>query len=303
MNTKILEYILAIEEEGSVSKAADKFLLTQPVISRHLKKIEDSLGTQLFTRGKNGMVPTAAGVIFLNNAQAILHAEQQLNQKLQLMKRQQQGSLRVLLSSQFQNFFFRVILPRYQAAWPENAMEIYVASENEAKAQLMHQEADLAIFNSGTLEEEAFRYLPVLSNQMLPVYSSTHPQAKYLCNQDQMYEAMNHSLFVLYPQGTDIRRVQEQWLAGRNIRPNAVFDSQTFHMAIGVIAGVPACSLIPDGLYKTLDPASFHVIPVQELCCLYTVIAWLDSAPLSEAARNLIEIVRDGFSEFLTYRS
>ena len=47
MNTKILEYIIAIAEEKSISQAADRFYLSQPVLSRHLKKIEDELGAPL----------------------------------------------------------------------------------------------------------------------------------------------------------------------------------------------------------------------------------------------------------------
>ena len=41
MNTKTLEYILVIAQEGSLSSAAEKLYMSQPVLSRHLKKIEE----------------------------------------------------------------------------------------------------------------------------------------------------------------------------------------------------------------------------------------------------------------------
>ena len=45
MDTKILEYVIAIAEEKSLSKAAERLYLSQPALSQRLKKLEDELGT------------------------------------------------------------------------------------------------------------------------------------------------------------------------------------------------------------------------------------------------------------------
>lgn len=52
MDTKILEYVIAIAEEKSLSKAAERLYLSQPALSQRLKKLEDELGTPLFLREK-----------------------------------------------------------------------------------------------------------------------------------------------------------------------------------------------------------------------------------------------------------
>ena len=41
MDTKILEYVIAIAEEKSLSKAAERLYLSQPALSQRLKKLED----------------------------------------------------------------------------------------------------------------------------------------------------------------------------------------------------------------------------------------------------------------------
>ena len=63
MDTKILEYVIAIAEEKSLSKAAERLYLSQPALSQRLKKLEDELGTPLFLREKNGLSITDAGHI------------------------------------------------------------------------------------------------------------------------------------------------------------------------------------------------------------------------------------------------
>lgn len=48
METKQLTYILAIAQEGGISKAATKLFITQSALSQQLLKLEHELGTPLF---------------------------------------------------------------------------------------------------------------------------------------------------------------------------------------------------------------------------------------------------------------
>ena len=50
MELRVLRYFIAIAEEGSISKAAEKLMITQPTLSRQLKDLEQELGEPLFIR-------------------------------------------------------------------------------------------------------------------------------------------------------------------------------------------------------------------------------------------------------------
>ncbi|MHC9293031.1 LysR family transcriptional regulator [Mycobacterium sp. LTG2003] len=69
---RVLEYVLAIAREGSVSAAARHLNVTQPTISRQLRELEKRLGTQLFERGRRGLTLTAAGNAFAGRATRVL---------------------------------------------------------------------------------------------------------------------------------------------------------------------------------------------------------------------------------------
>lgn len=57
MNFKILEYIVAIAETGSVTKAADRLFISQSGLNQQLIKLETELGTPLFHRSKKRNAP------------------------------------------------------------------------------------------------------------------------------------------------------------------------------------------------------------------------------------------------------
>lgn len=72
MNIVYLRYALEIAESGSLSRAAERLYIGQPNLSRAMRELESSLGTELFERSSRGMVPTPDGEVFLQYAKKIL---------------------------------------------------------------------------------------------------------------------------------------------------------------------------------------------------------------------------------------
>lgn len=60
-----LKYIIAIDEECSMRKAADRLYVSQPGLSSAVRDLENELGIQIFERVHNGVVTTAAGASFI----------------------------------------------------------------------------------------------------------------------------------------------------------------------------------------------------------------------------------------------
>ena len=71
MNSRIYEYLLAIEEEQNISRASARCLLSQPALSQQLKIFEEKLGFPVFARSKSAILPTERGKIVLETAKQI----------------------------------------------------------------------------------------------------------------------------------------------------------------------------------------------------------------------------------------
>jgi LysR family nitrogen assimilation transcriptional regulator len=67
-----LEYFIAISETGALSRAAVRLGITQPILSRQMKALEQELGAELYFRTGRGIVLTEAGKMLEQHARGVL---------------------------------------------------------------------------------------------------------------------------------------------------------------------------------------------------------------------------------------
>jgi DNA-binding transcriptional LysR family regulator len=74
MELRHLRYFVAIAEERSITRAAERLWIAQPGLSTQVRRLEAELGIQLLNRHPRGVELTPAGEVFLERARAALAA-------------------------------------------------------------------------------------------------------------------------------------------------------------------------------------------------------------------------------------
>ena len=103
-----LKYVIAIDEECSMRKAADRLYVSQPGLSSAVRDLENELGIQIFQRVHNGVVTTVAGGAFIAYARSAVEQFEKIEDKYI----NKQGFTEVLKTNNLnsKNCYYEVVL-------------------------------------------------------------------------------------------------------------------------------------------------------------------------------------------------
>ncbi|POR52263.1 LysR family transcriptional regulator [Paraburkholderia eburnea] len=95
METRDLDYLLAIEKHGGIGKAAEALGMSQPALTKAIQRVEAQAGLALFERTANGVVPTPPGALFLARARRIALEYEDALKEMHAIRGGEQGMLRI----------------------------------------------------------------------------------------------------------------------------------------------------------------------------------------------------------------
>lgn len=72
LDTRLMRYLLAIADAGSLTHAAEALGVAQPALSQAIKRLEEELGVRLFERSRRGAALTQAGHAIIDDVRASL---------------------------------------------------------------------------------------------------------------------------------------------------------------------------------------------------------------------------------------
>ena len=131
MELRQLRYFIAVAEEQNFGAAAKRLHISQPPITRQIKKLEEELGVSLLVRTTKGAELTPAGLVFLEDARKTLA---QVDRGVRRSRAVQNGELGTLEIGYFGSTAFHVvpsILRSFRKLHPNVSIKINRLSKRE----------------------------------------------------------------------------------------------------------------------------------------------------------------------------
>ena len=117
---RLLRYFSIIAEEASMRRAAERLFMTQPPLSRHMKRLEEMLGVTLFTRHSKGLTLTSQGQAVLRIVRQVLQAQDAAGKSLLALGQRTAkagAAIAIGLSTAFEQGVFAGFVQHMQAQW------------------------------------------------------------------------------------------------------------------------------------------------------------------------------------------
>jgi LysR family hydrogen peroxide-inducible transcriptional activator len=119
-----LEYIIAVATHKNFSVAAEKCFVTQPTLSMQIQKLEGDLGTLIFDRSKQPIMPTEQGIALIAQARIVLAEANRLQEIAKEQQTEIQGELRLGVISTLAPYLLPLFLKKFSDKYPKVSLHI-----------------------------------------------------------------------------------------------------------------------------------------------------------------------------------
>jgi DNA-binding transcriptional LysR family regulator len=247
MELRHLRYFVAVGQEGSVTRAAERLGIQPPPLGQQIRALEEELGVELFERAPKRIALNAAGKEFLDHALGVLALVDEAVDHIRRFDRGERGRLTVgFTSSASLHRWTPKMLRAFRQACPLAKIEVEERETYELILALQHKRIDAAFLHiaadgfpglaSKVLTEEAM-VLAVPRDHPLAGAPSDPVTLTMLAGQD----------VVVYrrPDGPGIFAGIEKELTSAGISVRVVDEVYRLVAALNLVAAGRGISLVP----------------------------------------------------------
>lgn len=307
LNVREIEYILAIAQEGSITKASQKLYIAQPSLSQTLKRVETEFNVSLFTRVKGRLKLTPEGEVFVKSGQEVLDTLQQLQDKFSVLSNAESGKLVVGVPYLLGTLVATYILPIYRERFPQIDLQLVESSSTELEQLLMEGAIDICViplpFKFNTFPHHMF-----LQSRMVLLASKTS-EIQHSCYRKSPEDRfpyvditkLDNAPFIIGHQGQRIRTINETIFKKARITPHIVMTSRNQETIKRMVANNIGYTFIPEHyleIFGSFDYLDCYYLEPDVDYAWTVVVAYYDDSHSSTAMKHFLDITDDYFHKY-----
>ncbi len=290
LDVRQIRYFIALYEEGSITRAAERLHVVQPAVSMQIRKLEAEYGLTLFDRTSQGVLPNEIArqlykicLGIMDNIEAAHHFLVDANGRVM-------GDVAVGIPPTLALGTVARIVNRYTAKFSAVKLRIVEGYSSSIVGWLESGEIDIGILTT-EYGEAKFSSRALIEEEIFAVVPSDHPIAKKDVVTGREFAALN---VILPSEPNLLRRLIDTSFAdaGIELAPNLEIDSLT---SVLELVSHGYVTLLPGhDMSDLLRRFGLQAIPVHEPVTKRKLIACYSSQKLlSKAAEALIDVLHE----------
>ena len=253
-----LRLVQAVEQRGSLTAAAKELCVTQSALSHTIRKLESSLGTEIWLREGRSLKLTHAGRYLLNIANRVLPVLGHAEEKLKQIAQGERGTLRIGMECHpCYQWLLKVVSP-FLETWSDVDVDVKQKFQFGGVGALLDYEIDLLV-TPDPFNKEGLCFSPVFDYEQVLVVPLHHPLA---ARQHIQAEDLQDQVLLTYPVATDRLDIYTHFLSPAGVVPRYHKTTEATEIMMQMVAsdrGVAAlprwlaeeyCTKLPLGLVR-----------------------------------------------------
>lgn len=298
MDVHDYEYIVAIAEQGSITRAAAQLFITQSALTKFLQRTEKNLGLPLFQRHGNQFLLTEIGREYVETGRSIMQLDRQLTARLDEELNAQKKVIRLGYSMGWTSYLFEEIFPLFYSRFSDVRIRTHADTSRKHMEGLQKGDIDLALLTNipplpgYTYIPMSKSYLAILVPENSPLLNESQPKDGYKYPTIP-FNSIKDLPYVFTIPTTNSGNMAREFFRIRKHTPRVVLevgDIRSLFDAVENGLGIAICMTTPLGKRKLRYLSPEDTEPIQQT----TMISYRTDKSLTAPMKHLITLLLKG---------
>jgi len=234
LDSNLLRCFLAVLDHRKLTVAADHLCLTQPALSKSLKRLEDELGVALFERTPGGMVPTTYGLALGRRAHMINLESKSARAELRVLREGGFGSISIGIGPLWSAHALPEAIARLVQKHSKVRVKVVSGVLSTLLPQLLKGELDVVCAALDFPDHSELVKKPLLSSSHEVVAHASHP----LAGQDkvELQDLLEHSFLAITDDYAGLERMERHFALQGLPAPQVAVEASSVEMLFSLLA-------------------------------------------------------------------
>lgn len=226
INLNLLKYFYEVVNNKSILRTSQKLFISQPALTKSIKKLERELNIKLLKRSKNGVEPTIEGEILYKNIQVLF---QNLDKTLNMIENHKETNQTLYIGTTTTNFLDYIMptLNKLKEKYPRIHIHIILEEINILIEQYKLGKMDIIIKND---YEKVIDFTNIKSFKIVDEFVVSRKHFPELENKIITLEELLKYPFVLLSNITHGRRNFNEFLNSKNIKFKPTYEFNSYSL-------------------------------------------------------------------------
>ncbi len=257
MDLHLLENIVCIADEKSITRAAEKRFVTQSALNQQLQKLEEELGAPLFVRARGNWTPTEAGAVYLSAARQMLAIKKDAYARIADETARSARRMTVGLIPERGVEMFTAVYPAFHEAFPAMRLEPVECHVTAMQRMISVGQLDLGLATLSAEQMDDNVYHLMAEEEIFLAVPAAHPLAAGGSTEARLAPEAPLSRFCDMPfvriyQRSTLYSLTEALFSAAGFAPQVLFSTASNLSKYRIAALGLGCALLP-AVYAASD--------------------------------------------------
>lgn len=290
MELRHLRYFVAVVEEQSFTKAAEKLFIAQPPLSRTIQNLEEELGVQLLERGSRPVKTTQVGQFFYQHALKLLSNAEQMVSMTQRI-----NAVQTTIRIGFVSSLLFGLLPRiiylYRQKHPQLKIEL-IEMGTQAQVEALKDGRIDAGFGRLRMSDPAIKRVLLRNEKLMVATHASHPFNQSKTQGIYLADLIDENI-LLYPNTTkpNFSTHVLSIFSEHGLDPQNLTEVREIQLALGLVAAGEGICIVPESS-NSIQMAQLNYIPLLDPNALSPIFITVRNMDDSHYIYGLFETIR-----------